>query len=243
MAATLACGVLFAMRATEFRSERILYEALLAKAPASPPAKAMLASSMLLPDGGARPADARELVRAEALLREAVTSDPTLATARLTLQAVVAQRRAAGQRPLPADVEFMVETVRLFPSLPQVHGMLGRAYFEHSMNDRARTLLEKELTIMPLDLIAANTLAQIHEAQNEKARADEVISAVQARWQAVWRRFPGFGPVAVAYARALATESRDLDGARSVLREAAERACRPADRQMIDALLEDLGGK
>jgi hypothetical protein len=244
MAAIAAGGILFAVRAAEFRSERILYEALIAKTPASPPAKTLLASSMLLPDGGARPADARELAAAEALLREAVDADPGLAPARVTLQAVVAERRAPSrQKPLPADVEFMNETVRLFPTLPQVHGMLGRAYFEHDMADQARPNLEKELAIMPLDLVAASTLAQLLESRNEKARAQEVAAAVQQRWQALWRRFPGFGPVAIAYARSLADQSRDVDAARAVLREAAGRACRPADKAMVDAMLTDLGGR
>jgi hypothetical protein len=243
MALVAAGGVLFTARAADYKSERVLYEALVAKAPASPAAKSLLASSRLVPEGGARRPTARETESAEALLREVIAADPAHAPARVTLGAVEAGRRAVLKvPPLPSDLDFLAETARLFPAVPQTQGMYGRALYERGAWDLARPALERELANMPYDLSAASTLARILESQKETAKADAVMKDVRARWEALWKRFPGFAPVAVTYARALADGAFDVDGARAVLRRSAAAACRPSDRRAIEAALAELGG-
>jgi tetratricopeptide (TPR) repeat protein len=238
-----ACGALFTLRAADYKSERVLYDSMLARAPDSPAARSLVASSLLLPEGGTKRPELREAARALALLREAVALDPTYAPARVILATAESERRAA-QRipPLPAEVEFLYESARLLPAMPRVHGMLGVALYERNAPDLAQAAFEKELAIMPLDLTAASYLSRIYESQKDP-RAQTVMADVRRRWEALWRRFPGFAPVAIAYSHTLSDRAFDLDGARTVLREAAKSACRSSDQRAIEAALAEIGGR
>ena len=134
----------------------------------------------------------------------------------------------------------MEETARRFPDLPTVHGMLGAAFLEHGVRERARREFERELEVMPYDTIAASHLVRIYEEEKDPKKVDALLEKLHERWKALWQRFPGFGPVAVTYARTLADGGRDVDGARGVLRKSLEAACRPVDRKMIEAALAEL---
>lgn len=244
MLVVAACGAAFTVRAADYASERVMYEGLLARRPESPAAKSLLASSLLLPDGGRGRTNPDDVARAERLLREAVTADPGYAPARVILATAESQRRAAMRvPPLPADVEFLEETVRRFPRLSRVHGMLGVAWYERSAADRARPALERELAIMPLDATAAGYLARLLEESGDQAGAARVVARLQSEWEALWRRFPGFGPVAIACSRAYSEGARDLDRAREILRESLPRACRGVDRRAIEDELTRLSGR
>jgi hypothetical protein len=244
MIAVTACGALSSIRAADYQSERTMYETLLSQTPDSPPAKSLLASTLLLPDGGRGVTTPGDAARAERLLREAVAGNPDYAPARVILATMESQRRAVMRLPArPADVEFLLETTRRFPEMSRIHGMLGVALYERDAPDLAQPALERELALMPLDSTAASHLARILEERKDAEAARRVIADLQARWEALWRRFPGFGPVAVAYSRTLSEGARDLDRARDVLRESLEAACRPIDRRAIEGELALLGGR
>jgi hypothetical protein len=96
---------------------------------------------------------------------------------------------------------------------------------------------------MPLDSTAAEHLARIQEAAGDKTGARKTIADLQSGWEALWRRFPGYAPVAITYSRTLSEQARDLDRARAVLRESAAAACRASDRTRIELALAEIGGR
>ena len=111
--------------------------------------------------------------------------------------------------------------------------MLGGALFEAGRGAEAEAPLEREIANMPLDVEAPALLARTLEESGRRERAHAVLEAARTRWETTWRRFPGFAPIAIAYARFLADRMGDETGARAVVTSALDAATRDKDRGFL----------
>lgn len=223
----------FARHAADYRSARVLYEANL-RAADSPAAKAVVAIGLLGPSETGQPG-AADVTRAEGLLRAALDAEPDLFTARMSLAGIEENRRAALRvAPSERELAFLAETARRFPRLPGAHVMLGAALLETGRRDEARAELEAEIRLRPLDVEAPTRLARTLVESGQQDAARSVLAGMRSRWEAHWRRYPGFSPVALAYAALLFDILNDDAAARAVLAQSLAAASRPKDRQAFE---------
>jgi hypothetical protein len=74
----------------------------------------------------------------------------------------------------------------------------------------------------------------MHVESGQPDSARNVLEAMRSRWDAHWRRFPGFAPVAIPYAVLLFDIVRDDSAARAVLAQSLAAAARARDRQLLE---------
>ncbi len=173
--AAFALAVVSGLRATDWKSERSACDAQMRDAPDAAGSMWMMATSLLLPEGGTRPADPRDRAQARALLESAVRVDPGHVPARLTLSVVREQDRAATGGPVSSDeIAFLEESVRRAPAMPQLHGLLGLALRRAGRASDAKLAFERELSIMPTDGTASENLANILEQAGDPDGAARV---------------------------------------------------------------------
>ena len=224
----------FAHHAADYKSERVLYEENL-RASDSPAAKAVVAIGLMRPLEGAPPPSASDVARAEGLLRVALDAEPDLATARLSLAGIEESRRAASHAaPSERELAFLAETARRFPRLPGAQAMLGSALLQAGRRDEARKAFETEIRNRPLDVEAPTRLAGMYAESGQTDSALSVLAGMRSHWDAHWRRYPGFAPVATAYALLLSDILKDDAAARAVLAQSLAAAPRAKDRQLLE---------